>query len=214
MSVTWFRFLKYLYALYFSKVQWWCQDKKYWILSGVAAFGSGGLHKLAKVKGSNHVLRSRILLPLPKTRRNSPRSKAATTPQRQDFAASAIEPMKLAKVKGSNHASEAGFCCLCRRPEETRQGQRQQPCLKKQDFAAFGLDGGLFMPGWPCKAEDFYKCFRDFCGILLSENYFFVLLRMSSKHKSAHLCTVLTMFDEKDTNAPERGNYYRIVTKY
>jgi len=62
-------------------------------------------------------------------------------------AAFAEDPKKLAKVKGSNHASEAGFCCLCRRPEETRQGQRQQPCLKKQDFAAFGLDGGLFMPG-------------------------------------------------------------------
>jgi hypothetical protein len=34
---------------------------------------------------------------------NSPRPKAATTPWKQDFAASAIEPMKLTKVKGSNH---------------------------------------------------------------------------------------------------------------
>ena len=61
---------------------------------------------------------------------SSPRSKAATTPPRQDFAASAEDPKKLAKVKGSNHASEAGFCCFRRRPEETRQGQRQQPCLR------------------------------------------------------------------------------------
>ncbi len=71
---------------------------------------------------------------------SSLRSKAADTPQRQDFAASAEDPKKLTKVKGSNHASEAGFCCLCRRPEETDQGQRQQPHLRKQDFAASAED--------------------------------------------------------------------------
>jgi len=44
------------------------------------------------------------------------------------------------KTKGSNRASEAGICCLCRRPDETRQGQRQQSRLKKQDFAASAED--------------------------------------------------------------------------
>ena len=121
---------------------------------------------------------------------------------------------KLSKTKGSNYASEAGFCCLCRRPDETLQDQRQQPRLRKQDFAAFGLDGGLFMPGWPCKTEDFYNSFMDFCGILPNENYFFVLLRMNNKHKSACLCTVLVMYDQKYTKAPGIGNYYRIVTNF
>ena len=60
-------------------------------------------------------LRSRILLPLPKTRRNLPRSRAATTP------------------------SEAGFCCLCSR-KETLQGQSQLSRLRKQDFAASAIE--------------------------------------------------------------------------
>jgi len=178
-----------------------------------AAFGPGGLQTL-------------------QDQRQQPRLR------KQDFAASAEDPMKLSKVKGSNHASEAGFCCLCRRPEETRQGQRQQPRLRdrillpllktrrnsprskaattprKQDFAAFGLDGGLSMPGWPCKTEDFYNSFMGFCGILLSDNYLFVLLRMIDKHKSACLCTVLVMYDQKYTKAPGIGNYYRIVTNF
>jgi hypothetical protein len=34
------------------------------------------------------------------------RPKAAITPQNQEFAASAIEPMKLTKHKGSNHATD------------------------------------------------------------------------------------------------------------
>ena len=59
-------------------------------------------------------LKSRILLPLPKTRRNQFWSKAANMPRKQDFAASAEDPMKLPKIKGSKHASEAGFCCFCR----------------------------------------------------------------------------------------------------
>ena len=83
-----------------------------------------------------YCLASKILLPPPKTRRNSPRPKAAILSHKQDFAASAEDPMKLTKVKGSKLASEARFCCLRRRPEETRQDQRQQPCLQKQDFAA------------------------------------------------------------------------------
>ena len=40
---------------------------------------------------------------------NSPRPKAATMSQKQDFAASAEDPMKLAKTKGSNLASKARF---------------------------------------------------------------------------------------------------------
>ena len=215
-SVTWFCFLKYLYALYFSKVQWWCQDKKSWILSGVAAFDPGGLHKLAKVKGSNHAsetgfcclcrrpeearqgqrqqprLRGRILLLPPKTRRNSPRSKAATTPQRQDFAASAEDVKKPTKAKGSKILNLERECC----------------------FRPRGGFWVLIMPGWLFKTEGFYNSFRNFCDILLSENYFSVLLRMSIKHKSACLCTVLTMYEQKYTKMPGIGNYYRIVTNF
>ena len=33
-------------------------------------------------------------------------------PQKQEFAASAEDPMKLTKHKGSNHTTEAGICCL------------------------------------------------------------------------------------------------------
>jgi len=99
------------------------------------------------------LLSSRILLLPPKTRRNLPRSKAANAPQKQDFAASAKDPKnvprskaaisprkqdfaasaedpkKLTKIKGSKRSSEAGFCCLCRRPEETHQVQMQQTRL-------------------------------------------------------------------------------------
>ena len=71
-------------------------------------------------------LGSKILLLLPKTRRNSFWSKAANTPRKQDFAAFAKDPKKLILVKGSKHASEARFCCLCQRPDETRRDQRQQ----------------------------------------------------------------------------------------
>ena len=77
-------------------------------------------------------LASKILLLLPKTQRNAPRSKAANTPRKQDFAASAEDPMKPTKPKGSNHTSEARFCCHCRRPDETRQAQRQQYCLASE----------------------------------------------------------------------------------
>ena len=120
--------------------------------------------KLAKTKGSNHAseagfcclcrrpdetrqdqrqqsrLGSRILLPPPKTLRNSPGPKAAITPQKQDFAASARGPLKPTRREGSNHASEAGFCCLRQRSLETHQAQRQQPRLKKKDFAASAKD--------------------------------------------------------------------------
>jgi len=37
--------------------------------------------------------------------------------------------MNLALVKGSNVALETGFCCLCRRPDETDQDKRQQTRL-------------------------------------------------------------------------------------
>ena len=53
-------------------------------------------------------------------------------PQKQDFAASAEDPMKLTKIKGSKHASEAEFCCLRQRPDETRQTQRQQSRLRSR----------------------------------------------------------------------------------
>ena len=74
-------------------------------------------------------LGSKILLLLPKTRRNSFWSKAANTPRKQDFAAFAKDPKKRAEIKGSKHASQARFCCFCQRPKETRRGQRQQTRL-------------------------------------------------------------------------------------
>ena len=57
-------------------------------------------------------LASKILLLLPKTQRNAPRSKAANTPRKQDFAASAEDPMKLTRIKGSNTVSQTSFCCF------------------------------------------------------------------------------------------------------
>jgi len=82
-------------------------------------------------------------------------------PWKQDFAASAGDPMSLALIKGSSFALEAGFCCLCRRPDETHFGQRQQVRLGRQDCAAsagdpmkptlvkgsnFALEGRIVLP--------------------------------------------------------------------
>ena len=53
---------------------------------------------------------------------NSSRPKAAYSPKKQDFAASAEDPMKLTKTKGSKLASQARFCCLRLEHDETRQG--------------------------------------------------------------------------------------------
>ena len=63
---------------------------------------------------------------LPETRRNLPRSKAANIPRNQEFAAFAGELQKRASVKGSKCPEKSRKCCLCRRPEETCLGQRQQ----------------------------------------------------------------------------------------
>ena len=77
-------------------------------------------------------LGSRILLLLPWTHRNLFWSKAAKMPQKQDIAASAMDPLKTLLVKGSKNASEAGYCCLCRGPIEISFGQRQQKCLRSR----------------------------------------------------------------------------------
>ena len=61
--------------------------------------------KLTKIKGSKHAS------------------------EKQDFAASAKDPMKLAETKSSNIVSQARVCCLYQRPDETRQDQRQQYCI-------------------------------------------------------------------------------------
>ena len=114
------------------------------------------VYKLSKTKGSNHVteagfcclrrrpeetlqgqrqqtrLESKILLPPLKTRRMVPRSKAAINPRNQDFAASAEDPMNLARSKGSKHAQKSRFCCLRRRPRETRQDQKQHSRLRSR----------------------------------------------------------------------------------
>ena len=44
---------------------------------------------------------------------NLPGPKAANSSQEQEFAASAVDPMKLTKIKGSNLASKSRICCLC-----------------------------------------------------------------------------------------------------
>ena len=105
---------------------------------------------LASVKGSKYPEKSRIcclcqrpsetrlgqrqqisreiknVLPLPETLRNMPRSKAANIPRNQEYVAFARDPKKHATVKGSKSPEKSRKCCLCRRPEETRLGQRQQ----------------------------------------------------------------------------------------
>ena len=105
---------------------------------------------LASVKGSKYPEKSRIcclcqrpsetrlgqrqqisreiknVLPLPETLRNMPRSKAANIPRNQEYVAFARDPKKHASVKGSKCPEKSRMCCHCRRPEETRVGQRQQ----------------------------------------------------------------------------------------
>ena len=71
-----------------------------------------GPMKLTLIKGSQHTLGSRFLLPLPRTQWNSFWSKAANMPL------------------------EAGFCCLRQGSNEAHFDQRQQTCLWKQVFAA------------------------------------------------------------------------------
>ena len=66
------------------------------------------------------------VLPLPETFRNAPRSKAANITRNQECVASAGDLKKRALVKGSKCPKKSRMCCLCRRPEETRLGQRQQ----------------------------------------------------------------------------------------
>ena len=108
------------------------------------------LEKSARIKGSIHASESGIcclchwldearqeqrqqaclgirnLLPPPLTRWNSPRAKAANTPWNQEFAASAIDPMKPIRSKGSKHVLRSRICCLRHWLDETRQEQRQQ----------------------------------------------------------------------------------------
>ncbi len=59
--------------------------------------------KLAKVKGSKSASEAGLLLPPPKTRRNSPRSKAAKVPQNQDFDATAKDSMNQTKENQNSH---------------------------------------------------------------------------------------------------------------
>jgi hypothetical protein len=102
------------------------------------------------VKGSNYIKKSRLcclcrrpdetrhgqrqqisqeiknVLPLPETRRSSSWSKAANVLRNQEFAAFTRDPKKHVSVKGSKYPEKSRKCCLCRRPDETRFGQRQQ----------------------------------------------------------------------------------------
>ena len=63
---------------------------------------------------------------MPETRRKTPRSKAAKVPRNQESVAFARDLKKRASVKGSKSPEKSRMCCLCRRPKETRLGQRQQ----------------------------------------------------------------------------------------
>ncbi len=121
-------------------------------IPGNQEFAASGVDpkKPASVKGSNHPKKSRIcclrrrleetchgqrqqtpqeiknLLPPASTRRNVPWSKAANTPRNQEFAAPGVDLKKGVSVKSSNHPKKSRICCLRRRPEETRVGQRPQ----------------------------------------------------------------------------------------
>ena len=64
---------------------------------------------LARTKGSKHASKIKILMPLPLTRWNPPGAKAANMLKNQDFATSAIDPMKPTKIKGSKHAQNQDF---------------------------------------------------------------------------------------------------------
>jgi len=99
------------------------------------------------VKGSKHASDSRILLPLLGTQRNPLWSKAANMPQ------------------------TAGVCCFCLEPKEIPFGQRQQTCLRQQEFAAFA---------WNPKKSPLVKGSKHALAsrsLLLLAKYFFPLLR-------------------------------------
>jgi len=66
------------------------------------------------------------VLPLPETRRNMPRSKAANIPRNQEYVAFARDPKKRASVNGSKYPEKSRKCCPCPRPEGAHLGQRQQ----------------------------------------------------------------------------------------
>ena len=68
------------------------------------------------------------VLPLSKTRRSTPRSKAANIRRNQECAASAEDPKNLASVKGNKYPKKSRMCCLCRSLEKARLGQRQHIC--------------------------------------------------------------------------------------
>ena len=113
------------------------QRQPKWLTTGLsAAFGSWSQDGVF-VKGNQNGFRRALLLPFVLGHKMEAPPEATKTPsdmlfcclcrrpnetyqgqrqqprlRRQDFAASAEDPMKLSKVKGSNHASEAGFCCL------------------------------------------------------------------------------------------------------
>ena len=76
--------------------------------------------KLAKHKSSNRASESRICCLCHRSIETHQTQRQHTHLRKQDFAASAEDPMKPTKHKGSTRASEAGFCCLHRRLDETR----------------------------------------------------------------------------------------------
>jgi len=55
--------------------------------------------------------------------------------------------MKLMKVEGNYYASESRIGCLCRRPDETRQGQRQPAGLNSGFSVAFEQDDFFWSNG-------------------------------------------------------------------
>jgi hypothetical protein len=60
-------------------------------------------------------------------------------PWDQEFAASAIDPMKLAKSKGSKHSLESRICCHRRRSEEKRLIQRRQSLQEIKNLLPLAL---------------------------------------------------------------------------
>ena len=80
--------------------------------------------------------------------------------KKQDFAASASDPMKLTLVKGSKHAQEARFCCFCLGPDEFTLVKGSN-LASKAGFCCFCLrpDKSLLVKGSNLTSETGFCCF-------------------------------------------------------
>ena len=71
---------------------------------------------MPRSKAAN-IPRIKNMLPLPETRRNTPRSKASNVPRNQESVAFTGDQKKCAMIKGGKYSEKSRMCCLCRRHE-------------------------------------------------------------------------------------------------